>query len=34
MHQRKLEKGSSVVPILQSICQWAGCSIRMRTKYP
>ena len=24
MHQRKLEKGSSVVPILQSICQWAG----------
>ena len=24
MYQRKLEKGSSVVPILQSICQWAG----------
>ena len=24
MHQRKLEKGASVVPILQSICQWAG----------
>ena len=24
MHQRKLEKGSSVVPTLQSICQWAG----------
>ena len=24
MHQRKLEKGLSVVPILQSICQWAG----------
>ena len=24
MHQRTLEKGSSVVPILQSICQWAG----------
>ena len=24
MYQRKLEKGASVVPILQSICQWAG----------
>ena len=24
MYQRKLEKGLSVVPILQSICQWAG----------
>ena len=24
MHQRKLEKGASVVPILQSTCQWAG----------
>lgn len=24
MYQRKLENGASVVPILQSICQWAG----------
>ena len=24
MYQRKLEKGASVAPILQSICQWAG----------
>ncbi len=24
MYQRKLEKDASVVPILQSICQWAG----------
>ena len=24
MYQRKLEKDSPVVPILQSICQWAG----------
>ena len=24
MYQRKLEEGLSVVPILQSICQWAG----------
>ena len=24
MHERKLQKGASVVPILQSICQWAG----------
>ena len=24
MYQRKPEKGASVVPILQSICQWAG----------
>ena len=24
MYQRKLEKGASVVPILQSICQRAG----------
>ena len=24
MHQRKPEKGASVVPILQRICQWAG----------
>ena len=24
MYQRKLEKGASVVPILQSTCQWAG----------
>ena len=24
MYQRKLEKDSPVVPILQSSCQWAG----------
>ena len=24
MHQRKLEEGLFVVPLLQSICQWAG----------
>ena len=33
MYQRKLEKGSSVVPILQSICHWARF-IRIRAKCP
>ena len=34
MYQRKLEKGASVVPILQSICQWAGGFIKTRVKHP
>ena len=33
MHQRKLEEGLSVVPILQSICRWARF-IRTRAKCP
>lgn len=33
MYQRKLEKGASVVLILQSICQWAGF-IKTRVKHP
>ena len=34
MHQRKLEKGSSVVPILQSICQWAGVFYKDEDEVP
>lgn len=28
------EKGASVVPILQSICQWAACSTKTGAKRP
>lgn len=34
MYQRKLEKDASVVPILQSICQWGVCFIKTRVKHP
>ena len=33
MYQRKLEKGASVVLILQSICQRV-CFIKTRVKHP
>ena len=34
MYHRKLEKGSSVVPILQSICQWAGVFYKDEDEVP
>ena len=34
MHQRKLEKGASVVPLLQSICQWAGVFYKGEDEVP
>lgn len=34
MYQRTLEKGASVVPILQSICQWAGVFYKDEGKVP
>mgnify|MGYP002536501091 CR=1 FL=1 len=34
MYQRKLERGASVVPILQSICQWAGVFYKDEDEVP